>query len=56
MDVELKILLWTREKTNPSQSPKIKIGQKLQNSVGVRYAITGKNTAECIGYVGKKIQ
>lgn len=44
------------KKTNPSQSPKIKIGQKLQNSVGVRYAITGKNTAECIGYVGKKIQ
>ena len=42
------------KKTNPSQSPKIKIGQKLQNSVGVRYAITGKNTAECIGYVGKK--
>lgn len=42
------------KKTNPSQSPKIKIGQKLQNSVGVRCAITGKNTAECIGYVGKK--
>ena len=42
------------KKTNPSQRPKIKIGQKLQNSVGVRCAITGKNTAECIGYVGKK--
>ncbi|WP_418446524.1 leucine-rich repeat protein [Anaerobutyricum hallii] len=42
------------KKTNSSQSPKIKIGQKLQNSVGVRCAITGKNTAECIGYVGKK--
>ena len=42
------------KKTNPSQSPKIKIGQKLQNLVGVRCAITGKNTAECIAYVGKK--
>ena len=42
------------KKTTPSQNSEIKIGEKLQNSLGLRCIITGKNTAECIAYVGKK--
>ena len=42
------------KKTTPSQNSEIKIGEKLQNSLGLRCIITGENTAECIAYVGKK--